>query len=116
MSSKKGNFLVVGIDNYFLVKSLKNTGYGAYVANYFGDFDIKSISDGFKSIIDQRNFTSSGKFEEKYDPQEFIGMVKNLAEAHKFEGILLSSGLDDSFQVLCELNNISEIIGNTPEN
>jgi len=115
MGSKKENFLVVGIDNHALVNSLKNAGCSVYIADYFGDLDIKRISDGFRSIIVQRAFTSSGKFEEKYDPQEFIGIVKNLAKSHEFEGALLSSGLDDSFQVLSDLNNICRIVGNTPE-
>ncbi|MEM3672832.1 MAG: hypothetical protein QW468_01200 [Candidatus Bathyarchaeia archaeon] len=42
-------------------------------------------------------------------------MAKALSKKHKIDVILLSSGLDDYFDVLCELNRLIPILGNSPE-
>ena len=109
------NILLVGIDLSRLAISAKNSGYKVYTADYYGDVDLRKLSDKNQSIINQTQQYSSGAFKAQYDPKNFIKMVKKLSQHKKFEGMLLSSGLDDAFNVLTKLNKICTIIGNSPE-
>ncbi len=110
------NLLLVGIDNSCLAYSVKNAGYKAFIADYFGDLDVMRVSDGFMSIIEQKPYVSSGRFEKNFNPETFISIVESLHKrVRKFEGTLLSSGLDDSFKVLDKINNRCKIIGNSPK-
>jgi predicted ATP-grasp superfamily ATP-dependent carboligase len=111
--SKK--LLLVGIDLSSLAISTKNAGYKIYSADFFGDVDLRKLSDKNLSMINQASGILTEKFETCYDPIKFINMVKELSKDHKFAGLLLSSGLDDSTEVLEKLNNICAIIGNSPK-
>jgi predicted ATP-grasp superfamily ATP-dependent carboligase len=112
---KRSKLLIVGIDNYSLAYSVKKAGYQVFVADYFGDLDVKKISRGIISVINQKPLKSSGFFIEKYNPELFIKFVKCLSKNHEFKGILLTSGLDDSYEVLSKLDDECNIIGNSPE-
>jgi len=109
------NIMLVGIDLSSLAISAKRIGYKVYTADYYGDIDLRKLSEKNKSILNQTQQISSGTFGAQYDPEKFINMVKKLSQHIKYDGILLSSGLDDEFNVLAKLNKICRIIGNSPE-
>ena len=109
------NLLLVGMDLVGLANSAKRAGYGVYAADYFGDRDLRKVCDGCKSILKQRDGKSSGSIESNFDPNAFLKMAKSLSEKKQMDAILLSSGLDDSFEVLCELNELVDIVGNKPD-
>jgi predicted ATP-grasp superfamily ATP-dependent carboligase len=111
----KKNLLLVGIDNVHLAYSAKNAGYKVFVADYFGDVDLRRLSDGLISVLDQKPHQSSGRFEENYEPKAFINIVEKISKNNKLDGILLSSGLDDSYTILDKLNDKCKIIGNPPK-
>jgi predicted ATP-grasp superfamily ATP-dependent carboligase len=111
--SKK--LLLVGIDLSSLAISAKNAGYKIYTADFFGDVDLRKLSDKHLSMINQASEILTHRFETCYDPVKFINMVKELSKDQKFTGLILSSGLDDSIDVLEKLNAICEIVGNSPK-
>jgi len=111
--SKK--LLLVGIDLSSLAISAKKAGYKILSADFFGDIDLRKLSDKNLSMIKQASGILTQKFENCYDPIKFISMVKELSNDQKFTGLLLSSGLDDSIDVLKKLNNICAIVGNSPK-
>jgi len=107
--------LVVGIDTVSVAKSAKEAGYRIYAADYFGDIDLRRICSGFAAIIKQKRGKSCGKIESKLRPEAFLEMTKSLLERHEIDAILLSSGLDDFFDVLHGLNDLIPILGNSSE-
>jgi len=98
-----------------LAFSAKKAGYSVYATDYFGDLDLRKACDGYLSVIDQRAGESAGRIEENFDPDDFVEMARVLSEKEEMDGALLSSGLDDSFDVLEELDGLVGIIGNSPE-
>jgi len=109
------SLLVVGIDTVSVAKSAKEAGYRIYAADYFGDIDLRRICSGFAAIIKQKRGKSCGKIESKLRPEAFLEMTKSLLERHEIDAILLSSGLDDFFDVLHGLNDLIPILGNSSE-
>jgi len=109
------SLLVVGFDCVAIAKSAKNAGYKIYCADYFGDIDLQRFSNGYKAIIKQKVGRSCGKIEHKFTPESFLKIAKSLLQKYRIDAILLSSGLDDYFSVLHELNDIAPIIGNSPK-
>jgi predicted ATP-grasp superfamily ATP-dependent carboligase len=107
--------MLVGIDLSSLALSSKKAGYNVYTADYFGDIDLVKLSTEQHSMINQTQDQLSGKFEDCYNPLKFIEMAKQILKQDKFSGILLSSGLDDSYTVLRTLDQMCKIIGNSPE-
>ena len=108
--------LLVGVDNSSLAYSVKKAEYKAFTVDYFGDHDTRVLSDGFVSVIDQKPGASSGRLEENYSPESLLRVFESMIEhEHEFYGTLLSSGLDDSFNVLEKINEECNIIGNSPE-
>ncbi len=106
---------MVGIDTVSVAKSAKEAGYRIYAADYFGDIDLRRICSGFAAIIKQKRGKSCGKIESKFRPEAFLEMTKSLLERHEIDAILLSSGLDDFFDVLHGLNDLVPILGNSSE-
>lgn len=109
------NLLVVGIDTVSIANSAKKAGYRVYAADYFGDVDLRRVCSGCKAIIDQQRGESSERMESKFKPEAFLKMAKSLLEKYEINAILLSSGLDDCFDVLCKLNDLIPILGNPPK-
>jgi predicted ATP-grasp superfamily ATP-dependent carboligase len=109
------SLLVVGIDTVSVAKSAKEAGYRIYAADYFGDIDLRRICSGFAAIIKQKRGKSCGKIESKFRPEVFSEMTKSLLERQEIDAILLSSGLDDYFDVLYGLDELAPILGNSPE-
>ena len=115
MGKNISSLLLVGIDLVGLAISAKRAGYRVLSADYFGDNDLRKICDRCFSVIKQKSGSSSGRIEESYDPQVFIRLVKSMAEEERIDAVLLSSGLDDAFDVLKEIEGIAPILGNDPE-
>jgi predicted ATP-grasp superfamily ATP-dependent carboligase len=106
---------VVGIDTVSVAKSAKEAGYRIYAADYFGDIDLRRICSGCEAIIKQKRGKSCGRIESKFRPEAFLEMTRSLLERHEIDAILLSSGLDDFFDVLYGLNDLVPILGNSSE-
>jgi predicted ATP-grasp superfamily ATP-dependent carboligase len=107
--------LVLGVDTVFIAASAKRAGYTVYVADYFGDVDLQRFCSEFKAVVEQEKEKSSGRIQLDFKPEAFLEMAKALDNKHKVDAILLSSGLDDYSDVLCELNSLVPILGNSPE-
>ena len=109
------NLLLVGLDLVAMAKSAKAAGFRVYAADYFGDYDLVKICDGCRAIIKQEAGKSCGKIENRFKPKNFVNLVKAFLKEVPLDALLLSSGLDDSFEVLEELNELVPILGNKPE-
>lgn len=108
------NLLVVGIGTVSIANSAKKAGYKIYAADYFGDMDLRCVCSGFKAIIKQKRGKSCGRMESKFKPEAFLKIANSISEKYKIDAILLSSGLDDDFNILYELNDLAPILGNSP--
>jgi len=106
--------LVVGIDTVSIANSAKKAGYKIYAADYFGDIDLRHVCSGFRAVIKQKRGKSCGKIKSKFKPETFLKMAKSLSKKYKIDAILLSSGLDDYFNILRELDDLVPILGNSP--
>ncbi len=106
------NILVVGLDSVALTRSAKRAGYNVFAVDYFGDRDLREICDSCVSITKQRVGKSCGRLEINFSPKAFLDPVKRISRNHPIDGILLSSGLEDSQEILLELDNVAPIIGN----
>jgi len=109
------NILIVGVDTVFAAASAKKASYNVYVADYFGDIDLKHVCRDFMAVIEQKEGKSCGRIMWNFKPEAFLQMAKNLVKKHNIDAILLSSGLDDYFDVLCGLNSLTPIMGNSPK-
>lgn len=107
--------MVVGIDTISVAKSAKEAGYKIYAADYFGDIDLRRVCSGCEAIIEQKRGKSCGRMESKFKTEAFLKMTKSLLQKCKIDAILLSSGLDDYFDVLYGLDELAPILGNPPE-
>ncbi|MEM3840389.1 MAG: hypothetical protein QW090_04485, partial [Candidatus Bathyarchaeia archaeon] len=112
--TKIRNFLVIGIDTTFIAASAKSAGYNVYAVDYFDDVDLQWTCDDYESAIKHRKSRSDGDKSTFFNPQVLFKLAKNFVKKHNINAILLSSGLDDQFDILCELNLIAPILGNSP--
>lgn len=112
-ATKFQKLLVVGIDTIFVASSAKKAGYEVYAADYFGDLDLRKTCDDFIAVVEQQKGKSCGRIAQNFKPEAFLEMAKTLKKRHNIDGILLSSGLEDFFDVLYELNSVAPIIGNS---
>ena len=109
------SLLLVGLDLVGLARSARAAGFRVYAADYFGDYDLMKICEICRAIVDQKAGMSCGRFEDNFSPEKFIDLVKTVLKETSIDAILLSSGLDDSFEVLETLNELAPILGNKPE-
>lgn len=114
-NSEVRSLLAMGIDLVSLASSAKRAGYQVYAADYFGDLDLQRVCVKYKSIIQQKPAKSCGHFELNFKPEAFLRLTKSLLQENEIDAILLSSGLDDYFDILCELNDLVPILGNSPQ-
>ena len=115
INSEVHSLLVIGIDLVSLANSAKKAGYQVYAADYFGDLDLQSVCVRFESIIQQKPAKSCNNLESDYKPEAFLKLAESLLQENEIDAILLSSGLDDCYDILCELNDSVPILGNSPE-
>jgi len=105
----------VGVDTVSIADSARRAGYEIYAADYFGDVGLRRVCSKYESVTYQKPGKSCGKFESRFEPRAFIQMTKLLLKKAQIDAALLSSGLDDHFDVLRELSDLVPILGNHPE-
>ena len=106
---------MVGVDTISIADSARRAGYEIYAADYFGDVGLRRVCSKYESVIYQEPGKSCGKFESRFEPEAFIQMTRLLLKKAQIDAALLSSGLDDHFDVLRELNELVPVLGNHPE-
>jgi len=107
--------MVIGLDASGLARSAARAGYSVCAVDYFGDLDLKSLCIHSESIIEQRVGESSGTIETCYSPRGLLNIARRVASECRPQFMLLASGLDDSANVLEELNELTPILGNPPD-
>ena len=108
------NLLVTGIDVVSLAASTRRAGYQVCAVDYFGDQDLKSLCRESLSIVKQRVGETCGQLDKAFSPEALLQLAKDLLRRVEIDAVLLSSGLDDSQNVLFELDNLIPILGNHP--
>lgn len=110
------NLLVIGVDLVSLAASSRNAGYQVHAVSYFGDPDLRHTCLETQSIVQQRPKESCGRLSTNFSPERLLLLTKDFLRKTEIHGALLSSGLDDSPDVLFELNELIPLIGNRPDN
>jgi hypothetical protein len=108
------NVLVIGIDVVSLATSARRAGYRVYAADYFGDQDLKRVCRESLSIVKQKPGGTCGRLSNNFDPEALLRLTRKLLKRNEIDVALLSFGLDDSLDILCELNDLVPILGNHP--
>jgi predicted ATP-grasp superfamily ATP-dependent carboligase len=109
------NLLLIGVDLIGLAQSARREGHRVFAADFFGDLDLRQACERCLSVIHQEKCKSTGRLESIFDPRNFVEMARELCREVQMDGILLSSGLDDSFNELHELGELAPIVGNSPD-
>ncbi len=109
------SLLILGIDPTPIATSASKAGYRVYAIDYFGDQDLKKTCIETLSIIHQKPHASCGRLGNLYRPTTLLKLTETILAKYKVDAALLSSGLDDSLEILSELNTLIPILGNTPE-
>ena len=109
------NVLVIGIDVVSLASSARKAGYQVFAVDYFGDQDLKPLCRETRSIIKQRAGETCGQLNINFSLEALIQLTKDLLKSSEIDVTLLSSGLEDSPEVLFELNDLVPILGNPPD-
>lgn len=109
------NVLVIGLDVVSLASSARKAGYQVYAVDYFGDQDLKNLCRKTRSIIKQRARETCGQLNTNFSPEALIQLTRDLLKSNEIDAALLSSGLEDSPEVLFKLNDLVPIIGNPPD-
>ena len=107
--------LAIGVDVVRLAVSAKKAGYEVFAADYFGDQDLERVCLKGLSIVEQRPGATCGRMGTDFEAEPLLHFAKELADKNQIDGVLLSSGLDDSHSVLCELNDLIPMLGNQPD-
>jgi predicted ATP-grasp superfamily ATP-dependent carboligase len=109
------NLLVIGIDATALAVSARRAKHTVYTVDFFGDQDLRRVSRESLSVITQKPGKSCGLVRADYSPDKLLSLARKLCASHRIDGTLLASGLEDSPQVLEELNDLIPIVGNPIE-
>ena len=105
---------MIGIDVVSLAVSARRAGYQVYAVDFFGDQDLKRLCRKSLSIIKQRPWRTCGQMSSDFNPEALLQLTRELLKENVIDTALLSSGLDDSSDVLFELNDLIPILGNHP--
>jgi len=108
------NVLVTGVDVVSLAASARKAGYHVYATDYFGDQDLKRLCHESRSIVKQMPGKDCGQLSIDFNPEVLLQLTRELLINNEIDAALLSSGLDDSLDVLFELNDMIPIFGNRP--
>ena len=110
------NLLILGVDLPALAHSARRAGYNVYAVDYFGDLDLRSACVECLAMIRQEPGRTCGRFSSDFDPEKLVDMAERLAKRVDVDGVLLSSGLDDEYDLLRRVESeVAPIIGNKPE-
>jgi predicted ATP-grasp superfamily ATP-dependent carboligase len=66
------NLLLIGMDVTSLAKSAKRAGYNVCAADYFGDQDLRAVSDCSFSVIQQKEGCSCGRLSADFDVKALL--------------------------------------------
>jgi predicted ATP-grasp superfamily ATP-dependent carboligase len=108
------NILVVGIDVVSLATSAMKAGYRVYAVDYFGDQDLKRVSNESLSFVKQTSGVTLGQLSTSFNPEALLQLTMELKKKKAIDATLLSTGLDDAPDVLFELNDAIPLLGNHP--
>ena len=108
------NILVIGMDVVSLATSATKAGYKVYTVDYFGDQDLKRVCHESLSIVKQTLGVTCGQLSTNFNPEALLQLTMGLLKKNTIDVTLLSTGLDDSPDVLFELNDMIPILGNCP--
>ncbi len=108
------NILVIGLDVVSLATSATKAGYKVYAVDYFGDQDLKRVCHESLSIVKQTPGVTCGQLSTNFSPEALLQLTMGLLKKNAIDATLLSTGLDDSPDVLFELNDVIPIRGNHP--
>jgi len=108
------NLLVMGIDVVALAASARRASYQVCAVDYFGDQDLKRLCRESLSIVKQRIGETCGQLDKDFSSEALLQLAKDLLRKVEIDAALLSSGLDDSSDVLFELDDLIPILGNHP--
>ncbi len=109
------NLVVVGIDTACVARSAVEMGYKTYVVDHFGDVDIRRVCLKYKATIEQAEGASSERIAQQFRPDTLLKNLRSLVRENKIDTVLLSSGLDDWFNILQQVDELAPILGNSPE-
>jgi len=104
----------MGLDVVSLAASARKAGYQVCAVDYFGDQDLKRLCIESRSIVKQRTGETCGQLDKDFSPEALFQLAKGLLRRVEIDAVLLSSGLDDSWDVLLELDDLIPILGNHP--
>ena len=108
------NILVIGMDVVPLATSATKAGCKVYAVDYFGDQDLKRVCHESLSIVNQTPGVTCGQLSTNFNPEALLHLTIGLLKKNAIDATLLSTGLDDSPDVLFELNDMVPILGNQP--
>lgn len=109
------NLLIIGLDTAAIAKSAHRAGYTVYVADHYGDQDLRQACKHVVSIVQQKSGKTTGRLSETFTPRGLLQLAKKIGKTFSIDAILLASGLEDNQQTLAKLENLAPIIGNSPK-
>jgi len=112
-SGERGLLLVVGVDASALAVSAHRAGYRVHVVDVFGDVECRAVAERSLSIVKQVRGRSCGIFEAVFSPEALVSLAEEMARDSSYDGVILSSGLEDSPESLSRLEDIAPLLGNS---
>ena len=107
--------LVIGNDIVPIAASAHHAGYLVYSIDFYGDSDLQQYCSLSRSIVHQHPGQSCGEFSQDYDVTLFLSYFKELITTHPIDGVILGSGLENYPEILEQIAEHSNLIGNTPD-
>jgi predicted ATP-grasp superfamily ATP-dependent carboligase len=112
---ERGLLLVIGVDASALAVSAHRAGYRVHVVDAFGDLDCRAVAERSLSIVEQVRGRSCGLFEAVFSPEALVNLAEKMGRDNSYDGVILSSGLEDSPESLSRLEDVVPIVGNTQQ-
>jgi predicted ATP-grasp superfamily ATP-dependent carboligase len=107
--------LVVGIDATSVSLSASRAGFDVFGVDFFGDWDLQRTCKFSSSLREQGIFSGTRDFSSREKMQALVRIAEETASEHEADGILLTSGLEDYPDIVTEIEESSNIIGNLSE-
>jgi predicted ATP-grasp superfamily ATP-dependent carboligase len=104
------SLLIIGLDTAPVAASARRAGYEVYAVDYFGDQDVRRLCADSLSIVEEKPGKSCGKVGRDFSPEKLVSLARLLAKRHRIDGILLSSGVEDSPSALSDLAEIAPVL------
>jgi len=107
--------LVVGIDATSVSSSASRAGLEVFAVDYFGDLDLKKFCRSSSSLRELGLLSDSKDLFSEEKIRNLVKIAGRVAEEQEIDGVLLASGLEDCSDALEELQDLTGILGNSPE-